>query len=406
MTNTNKLSYQVPEVSAKERRRLQALHKYKDPDATPRPDPVLDALAGLVAAYVKIPIVYINLVDKDKIFTQACFGAQGGVMPRGGSLCQLTLDKGDFLELLDIDRDPLAQEHVKLIEEKGIRYYAGIPFCSSDGFDIETLCLMDEKPNALSKEQIRNLRVYSEIITSRLELLRQNRELNELNRNKEKFMRKVSHDMRNPLLGIVGFSESLYQETEDEGEKEIYGIMLDAGRRMMTMVNHLLNAEYIRNETLSLALREVDPAELTREAVAHQEPFVTMKEQILDLKLPENRRFQLDPDRWKHIVSNLLNNAVKFTPRKGRISITLEILESESRSLLLRVQDTGIGMTSRQVQDLFSKGISHHRRGTEGEETTGLGMLFVKRSVDLHQGTIDVSSVPGEGTLFTILIPE
>lgn len=265
---------------------------------------------------------------------------------------------------------------------------------------------MDEKPNALSKEQIRNLRVYSEIITSRLELLRQNRELNELNRNKEKFMRKVSHDMRNPLLGIVGFSESLYQETEDEGEKEIYGIMLDAGRRMMTMVNHLLNAEYIRNETLSLALREVDPAELTREAVAHQEPFVTMKEQILDLKLPENRRFQLDPDRWKHIVSNLLNNAVKFTPRKGRISITLEILESESRSLLLRVQDTGIGMTSRQVQDLFSKGISHHRRGTEGEETTGLGMLFVKRSVDLHQGTIDVSSVPGEGTLFTILIPE
>ncbi len=400
------LQSQEAPVPENDEERVKALRRYVPEGTSPQHDEAIENLARLASEFCDVPIVFVNLIDENAMFQQACFGHKGQTTNRTDSFCQFTIMQDDIFEVQDTHTDSLFRNNPYVTSDFQLRYYAGAPLKTPDGYNIGSLCLIDQQPNALTTSQKRALRTLADEVVSRMELRALNHKLDKENQSKDELMRIVSHDMRNPLMGIVGFAEYLYQEAEDEEKKEIYGIMEDAGKHMLGIVNVMLNSEYLRNETFRLNRKQVDVAALTHDVITFHKSFALLKEQQIELDIPDKLLFKLDPERWKHIIGNLLSNAIKFTPRQGRISVTLNLDRSNGRTLVLQVQDSGMGMTDEQIKGLYSGDKSHHRKGTEGEETSGLGLLLIKKSVELHRGKVDVESNPVKGTLFTIQIPE
>ncbi|MDG5767604.1 GAF domain-containing sensor histidine kinase [Balneolales bacterium ANBcel1] len=406
MTHSTWLGEQTPPIPADETQRLEALRRYVGPDGAVERNEALEKLARLASEFFEIPIVLVNLIDEETQYQQACHAFEARTTARSESFCQFTIMSDDVFEVRDARKDPLFRNNPNVTGGMQLRFYAGAPLKTPDGHNIGSLCLIDRKPNALTPSDKQALRTLADEVVSRMELTRLNRVLEEESRAKDELMRIVSHDMRNPLMGIVGFAEYLHQETEDEEKREIYSIMEDAAKHMLGIVNVMLNSDYLRNESFALHRKVMDVAELTRDVIKLYQPFAMIKEQELAVDLPDNLRFKIDPERWKHITGNLISNAVKFTPRHGRVFVSVGVVEGTPRSLVLRVEDTGIGLSEEQLKSLYSGNKSIRRRGTEGEETSGLGMLFIKKSVELHRGTISVTSAPDKGTVFTIEIPE
>ncbi len=406
MSNSSWLESQAPPVPEDDEERVRALRRYVPQGELPLHDQAIENLTRLASEFCNVPIVFVNLIEENEMFQQACFGQEGGTVKRTDSFCQFTIMQDDIFEVRDAHADSFFRNNPFVTGDTQLRYYAGTPLKSPDGYNIGSLCLVDRQPNALTLSQKRALRTLADEVVSRMELNMLNKKLYEENKAKDELMRIVSHDMRNPLMGIVGFAEYLYQETADEEKKEIYGIMEDAGKHMLGIVNVMLNSDYLRNETFALNRKEVDVVAETHDVIVLHKSFALLKEQEIQIDMPDKLVFKLDPERWKHITGNLLSNAIKFTPRKGRVSLSLKRDDSNGRSLTLRVRDSGVGMTDEQIKGLYSGDKSHHRRGTEGEETSGLGMLLIKKSVELHRGKVHVESAPGKGTIFKVEIPE
>jgi signal transduction histidine kinase len=280
-----------------------------------------------------------------------------------------------------------------------------VPLTTQDGFNIGTLCLIGHQPGSLSESQKEALRILSDEIISRYELKSLKEKMEKRNAEKDELIRIVSHDMRNPLTGIIGFSELMQQETGNDEHREMLEYIETAGESMLNIVNVLLNSEYIRNEAFIINKREANASELTQNVIDLHTPFALMKNLDMDVQMEEDIICNLDAEKWKQIVGNLLNNAIKFSHPDDQIKLSLTTFIKRKPFLLLKITDKGIGISDEMIQNLFSGKDSIRREGTNGEESTGLGMYIVKKYVSLMGGTISISSTQGSGTQVTVQIP-
>ena len=223
-----------------------------------------------------------------------------------------------------------------------------------------------------------------------------------LERLKSEFVATASHELRSPLTSIKGFVELLARsEGLDEKQREFVDVILLSTNRLVDLVSDLLDVARIEAGQFEIHRRPMDMVEAVREVATLIEPRIADKRQELELQLPRLLPPALaDPARVRQIVTNLVTNAHLYTPSGGRIAVTLE---PEEHSLVLRVGDTGRGMTEEEVEHMFDR----FYRGSDGrtEPGTGLGLTVVKSLVDLHGGTIAVESTPGEGSTFTVRLP-
>lgn len=394
-----------PPIPPDESERLEALSKYESLDAEPPKEENFDNLAELAAEFCGVPISFVNLITKDKQIPKACYGFDADSMPRTDSFCQYTIMQDEIFEVKDTWVDDLMKNNPNVHGEMKIRYYAGFPLTTPDGYNIGSLCLIDNKPNELTDAQRKALRTISNEIVSRYELNLVRKQLEKRNVEKDELIRIVSHDMRNPLTGILGFSEMLISETGDEEHKEMLQSIQSAGEAMLNIVNVLLDSEYIRNQAFILDNSETDVSKVTQEVVDLHKPFTMMKNQNLSVQIEESLQCKIDREKWKQIVGNLLSNAIKFTPVEGDISLTLQKLDLEKPFIELVVKDSGIGIPEDEKRDLFTGKDSIRRSGTSGEKSTGLGMYIIKKFVNLMGGMLDVQTKVDQGTEFNLKIP-
>ncbi len=393
-------------VPENEHARIKALERYESSEHPPLPEGTFDRLATLAARITGLPVCFINLIGRDKQFAKASAGHPGEAIPRKKSFCQYTIMQNDILEVCDTTTHEIFCDSpfVKAESELVIRYYIGVPLTTPDGHNIGTLCLTDDKPNALTDEHKETLKVLADEIVSHYELKSAKLKLEKINKEKDELIRIVSHDLRNPLNGIIGFAEYLKSEMQNEEHREMLGLIEDAGQATMRIVNILLNSDYIKNEAFRLNCERHNVTELTREVIGLLRPFTLIKKQQISLHFTEDIYRTLDADKWKQIVGNLLSNASKFTPNEGNIELRLRV-DEEMDKLELELEDNGIGMDEAMVGRLFTGKKSIQRAGTNGEDSSGLGMVLVKRYVELHDGTVQVTSKPGKGTRFVVRLP-
>jgi signal transduction histidine kinase len=230
----------------------------------------------------------------------------------------------------------------------------------------------------------------------------------EASRIKSQFMANMSHELRTPLNAVIGYSEMLIEDAEDDRPKAQNVADL---RRINTAGQHLLG---LITDVLDISEIEVGRFELHEEAVdlgkllgeCHRAASERAKAAGLDLTLEPaagSPTLLADERRLKQIVLNLLTNAVKFTPAGGRIMLSASMTAQGGVALL--VADTGIGMTPEEIPVALEAFRQVDGALTRRQEGTGLGLPLARALAELHGGTLAIASAPGEGTAVTVTLP-
>ncbi|UZX02052.1 PAS domain-containing protein [Arthrobacter sp. CDRTa11] len=216
---------------------------------------------------------------------------------------------------------------------------------------------------------------------------------------KDDFVSNVSHEFRTPLTSILGYVEILQDDDPEEHQKNPLQIIRRNSERLLTLVSDLLA---VRHGQLIVTPQAVDVAELVRASVSAALPKAAASRVALQAATPERLDAHVDAARISQVLDNLVSNAIKYSPDGGSVLVALEQHES---LLACRVTDTGMGMSSEDQANVFTKFFrtSNVRRTTI--PGVGLGLPISKAIVEAHGGTIDVESSLGEGTTFTFRMP-
>ena len=243
----------------------------------------------------------------------------------------------------------------------------------------------------------------------RIDILRNRElELRELNEKKDQLVRIVSHDIKNPLTGIVGLA-NLIKENPDFSPEDVHKMltaMEKSGKKLMDMVEKVLDDESTSQTKESLKPSEGFLKDLVEKVISINKPKAILKDITLDLveEIEVSKAF-LDQTKIEIALNNLVSNALKFTLKGGAVKLTVK---SDQQKITFIVEDNGIGIPQNVLPLLFQneknkQGIS--KLGTEGEIGTGLGLDVVQKYVNMHEGKVRVESEEQVGTTFYIELP-
>lgn len=215
---------------------------------------------------------------------------------------------------------------------------------------------------------------------------------------KEQVFSAVAHDLRAPLMGLQGYIYILQNGQVTEQQRADYlKLMGEAAQNLSALLEDVLDVSRLEAGMTSVHKEKVQLAALVQEVVASllptaQQKHLTLTTQVEDLQLV------VDPKLFKRVLMNLVSNAIKFT-QKGFVKV---IASQDEKSYTVKVEDSGIGLSQQEVKGLFQK---YHQVHTD-KPGYGLGLFISRQLVQAHGGTLDVYSVEGKGSTFTIHIPK
>jgi signal transduction histidine kinase/HAMP domain-containing protein/ActR/RegA family two-component response regulator len=227
-----------------------------------------------------------------------------------------------------------------------------------------------------------------------------------LERLKSEFVATASHELRSPLTSIKGFVELLAASSDPltDRQREFIQIVELSTNRLVDLVNDLLDVARVEAGRVEIHRRPTDMSEAVREVAMLIRPRIDEKAQRLELELPADLPLALaDPSRIRQILTNLVTNAHLYTESGGTLSVSLR---SSGHHIVMEVADDGRGMNDEEIEHAFDRFYRGRGEGTHANQPgTGLGLAIVRALVELHGGSVTVTSAPGEGTRFTVRIP-
>jgi signal transduction histidine kinase len=239
-----------------------------------------------------------------------------------------------------------------------------------------------------------------------LELAAKNRELERATRLKSEFLANMSHELRTPLNAIIGYCEILDEEADHVDPVALRSDLarvLRSSRHLLALIDDVLDLSRIEAERLVLDPQPFAVAQLAAEVVSAVEPIAKDRRNTVELAVaPEVGAMTSDPVRVRQCLLNLLSNACKFT-EAGVVRLDVR---REAGTVVFTVADTGIGMTPEQMENLFHPFTQADPSTTRRFGGTGLGLALTQRLCQRMGGEVGVSSVAGEGSVFTVRLPD
>jgi PAS domain S-box-containing protein len=223
-------------------------------------------------------------------------------------------------------------------------------------------------------------------------------------RRKDEFLATLSHELRNPLAPIRTGLHLLRTSLDPADAVEIREMLDRQCSHMVRLVDDLLNVSRISSDKLLLRTERVQLQNVVEAAVEASRPIIEESGHVLELDLAEQPIWlAADPTRLSQIITNLLTNAAKYTPRGGRIQLSAG---QRGQEVFVRVKDTGLGIPPDMLADVFEMFTQVNRTLERSQDGLGIGLALVKRLVELHGGTITAESPGlGAGSTFTIRLP-
>jgi len=240
------------------------------------------------------------------------------------------------------------------------------------------------------------------------EELRKSKDLAEsANRAKSEFLAAMSHELRTPLNSIILFSELLQDSIQgalNEEQRKAVGHIEKAGTHLLYLINDILLLSNIEAEQLKLKIESVQVNTLCKNSL-QQVSSIAQKKQIRLFTTIDDivKILQADKTFLNKILIHLLNNAIKFTPEGGQV--TLEIRSNEKDVVQISVIDTGIGIPEKEIDRLLQPFVQLDARLSRQYEGVGLGLSLVYRLTKLHGGSVNIESELGKGSKFTVSLP-
>jgi signal transduction histidine kinase/ligand-binding sensor domain-containing protein/DNA-binding response OmpR family regulator len=231
--------------------------------------------------------------------------------------------------------------------------------------------------------------------------------MHELDMMKIKFFTNISHEFRTPLTLILTPLEKFLKGSGSPEDQKQYRLMHRNARRLLNLVNQLLDFRKLEVQEVRLNLSEGDIVNFVRELVYSFSDLSEKKNILLTFTSQINSIETLfDQDKIEKIIFNLLSNAFKFTPENGKVSVELSVFGSgDEKQIELKVIDSGIGIPKEQQPRIFERFFQHDLPKSIVNQGSGIGLSITHEFVKAHGGTIEVMSEPGHGSIFTVRLP-
>ncbi|OYX86566.1 MAG: histidine kinase [Flavobacteriales bacterium 32-34-25] len=393
-----------PDVFEREKERIKSLDSYSIVDTLPEDD--YNQLAELAAEICGTPISLISFVDEKRQWFKSHYGTVAVETPRELAFCaHAILNPKEIFIIEDARNDERFYDNPLVVEEPNVVFYAGIPLVENNGLPLGTLCVIDDKPNKLTKSQINSLRMLSNQVMKLLELRKNKKQLEKAlekfekkNQELERFAYIAAHDLKSPLGNIAAlthfFVES-YVENLDAEAVEIIELISKSSVKLRGLIDELL--EYSKFDKI------IDEEKID---------IKTLKDDIVSLFSFKNKydiRLKSDipvlftnKTAIEQILINLVSNAVKYNDKEIAV-IEIEIIEDESQ-YKISVTDNGQGISKENQDKIFEIFEVLDTYDKFGESGNGIGLATVKKLVLALGGTIHVESEIGKWTRFVFTI--
>ena len=286
----------------------------------------------------------------------------------------------------------------------GLRACACFPLLAGERL-LGTLSFGSRRREAFEAEEIEFLETLSQYVTAAYERLRLIEQLRDQDRRKDEFLATLSHELRNPLAPIAnGLQLMRLAQGDSSTLEQARGMMERQLRHMVRLVDDLLDVSRISRNKLELRLEWIDLASIVRGAVETSRPALDAAGHTLEISLPTGPvLLQADPVRLAQALSNLLNNAAKYTQRGGRIEL---VAGSDDGEAVIRVRDNGIGIAAEKLVQIFDMFVQVDQSLERASGGLGIGLTLAKRLVQMHGGRVEAHSEgPGKGSEFTVRLP-
>ncbi len=287
-------------------------------------------------------------------------------------------------------------------------------------YDISTIvCDLDGNPIStnglfIDISDLKQVETELQQANERLELT--NSQLQQATRLKDEFLATMSHELRTPLNAILGMSEALQEKVFGSlNPRQIKSISTieKSGEHLLSLINDILDVSKIAAGKLALNITEVSLVDLCKSSLAFIKQKAFEKQIQLDTHFPANlAKIFVDERRMRQVLINLLNNAVKFTPNGGLVTLSISVKsaavchQTADYSLCFDISDTGIGIAKDDIAKLFQPFIQVDSNLNRKYQGTGLGLVLVKQIVELHGGSVSIASEVGKGSCFSIMLPQ
>ncbi len=385
-----------PAIPSNEVERLEALYRYQ---ISTLPEKAYNDIIHLAATIFNVPISLISLVDEDKCWFKAKMGIDHSQTSRKSTYAAHAINQpSEVMVIEDVLKDERFFDSPLALQDPPVRFYAGTPLVTPDGFAIGTLCIIDKVPRNLSKDQIQTLQILAKQIINQLELNLKKGEVDRLsdklqyaNQDLKNFSHAVAHDLRAPVKNIEGLLGLLKGEYQfDSLGNELINGLKTASERMDSVIMDIWNLSKINFTTLQNC--SIDFSKLCNTVLNSITPKGKYSFQI-----QEGMRAMGDPMLLATLVENLLSNAIKSSSQKDNPIIVIG-QKNQDNQVVYFIQDNGIGLANEEIESIFKP--FHKVDTTNNLEVTGVGLAVVKKVINRHGGKIWVQSTPKKGATF------
>lgn len=402
---------EIAALPENERARLDKLRQYKILDTIP--EEAFDSITRLLATILDVPIALVSLVDSDRQWFKSKVGLDEDETSRDIAFCSHAILDQKVFVVPDTSEDPRFADNPLVLDGPSIRFYAGAPLTTSDGYNLGTLCGIDQKPREMTELQLQQLEDLARIVVTALELNLARAKADSAERARSEFLSTMSHEIRTPLNGILGLTQLLSHTQLDDFQRQQTDTILSSGQTLQAIINDVLDMNKIDAGSIELEDHVFSLGKFVPTILTTFQNLAEVKglEIILDNQ-EEDLLIKGDSVRLHQILWNLVSNAIKFT-NKGSVTLTVSkaedgpsrVTEVRDHVLHFSVKDTGSGVASDRLETIFESFTQEDNSITRKHGGTGLGLTIVKKLTELMGGSVQLTSRPGEGAVFDIYLP-
>ena len=322
--------------------------------------------------------------------------------------------EGRTVQVADVLADPEYAKH-ETQRVGGFRTVLGVPLMRA-GAAIGAVLLTRSEVEPFTQQQIDLITTFADQaviaianVTLFDEIQDKSRQLEQASQHKSQFLANMSHELRTPLNAIIGYSEILQEDAVDLGQDNLVTDLKkieSAGRHLLGLINDILDLSKIEAGKMDIYLEDVEIVPLLEEVRSIIVPMAEKNGNALEYRLADNLgSMRTDRTKLKQSLLNLFSNGSKFT-ENGRLTLNVQRFETDKPMVSFAVSDTGIGMTEEQLGRLFQAFNQADASTTKKYGGTGLGLAITRNFCQLLGGNVTVTSKPGEGSTFTIVLPD
>jgi len=371
-------------------------------------DTRFDRLTAFARQQFQMPIALISLVDSDRQWFKSRDGLDDTETPRDVAFCAHAILGREPFIVDDALEHPMFRDNALVTGAPFIRFYAGVPLISKAGHALGTFCIVDRKPREFSESDLASLKMLAGIAGDMLELHRSEQILaasvarqQAANRAKTTFLQSMSHEFRTPLNAIIGFSQILRMPTGNDlsaDQCSHVDCIEAAGKTLLDLTKGMLTLAQIDDDSVRRGMLLQSSQDIVDDLYCQYRCAAEGRGIELQIDDSADFAFLAHEESIRTALGNLVDNAIKFTPASGRVTIG-----SDNRDGMVRlyVSDTGFGIPESRQPEVFQ---SFNRLGREGSDITGvgLGLAIARRLTQAMDGHIGFSSTEGQGSTFWI----